>query len=203
MIAIADGDEWDDTGDPDQYGPMQTVLTSPSISVADATANSLTISFDSSWREEEPQIGWVSVSFDGGEESELLKLNSAGVGMPFKESNLNETIELGVNNPEGAKEMKVSFGYQAVNNWWWAIDNIQILTKDPGTGGKGSGININLNPDGQVSINWTPGSRLQSAPSVNGPWTDVVIDTGNDGQLTLDPQSHSFENSAVFFRTRD
>lgn len=199
VIAIADGDEWDDTGDPEQHGPMQTVLTSPSISIADATTSSLAISFDSSWRQEEPQIGWISVSFEGGEEIELLKLNSASGSLPFKESNLNETIELAVNNPEGAKEMKVSFGYQAVNDWWWAIDNLRVTSSvvpgggtppvlPPIPGGGGNGIrSFAVNGDGSVTIIFQ--GALTGAATVDGPYLPIpgaaspyVVNPGAGGE---------------------
>ena len=178
---------------------MQTVLTSPSISIADATTSSLAISFDSSWRQEEPQIGWINVSFEGGEEIELLKLNSASGSLPFKESNLNETIELAVNNPEGAKEMKVSFGYQAVNDWWWAIDNLRVTSSvvpgggtppvlPPIPGGGGNGIrSFAVNGDGSVTIIFQ--GALTGAATVDGPYLPIpgaaspyVVNPGAGGE---------------------
>ena len=43
---------------------------------------------------------------------------------------LNETIELELNNPEYARTAAITWNYSGYNNWWWAIDNIQVITKE-------------------------------------------------------------------------
>jgi len=36
---------------------------------------------------------------------------------------------LSIPNPSGTKSMIVTWNmFEAVNNWWWAIDNIKITT---------------------------------------------------------------------------
>jgi hypothetical protein len=42
----------------------------------------------------------------------------------------NESVEISVNNPSGANSMRLQWEmYDAVNNWWWAIDNIQVAAQ--------------------------------------------------------------------------
>lgn len=121
VVAVADGDEWDDSG---PGARMETVLTTPAIALNGAAANSVLLKFDSSWRTE-PQNGKVSVTFDGGDAVDLLLLDNA------TPDQLNETIVLEVGNPAGATAMAVTFTYEAGNNWWWAIDNIEVVSDQP------------------------------------------------------------------------
>jgi hypothetical protein len=121
VILVADGDEWDDSS---PGARMLTIITTPEISLAGAAANGVKLNFDSSWNTE-PQTGVVSVSFDGGPAIELLKYEEA------TPSKLDESVSIPVGNPAGATTMKVSFTYEAGNNWWWAIDNITVTAEDP------------------------------------------------------------------------
>ena len=81
------------------------------------------LKYDSSWRKE-PQHGAVTVSFDGGEEVTLLVLT------PDRATAYNETVELKLNNPAGAKGAVVKWDHQGYNNWWWAIDNVSIYEEE-------------------------------------------------------------------------
>jgi hypothetical protein len=51
------------------------------------------------------------------------------------------------------------------------IDDLKIVTT---SGAVGTTMNVALNADGSLNITWTGGGTLQSAPSVNGPWSDVT-----------------------------
>ncbi len=120
VVLVADGDEWDDSG---PGARMETVLTTPAISLASAQPNSIVVQFDSSWNAE-PQTGAVTVSFDGGEPEEILRYDDT------TPTRINETVFLPVSNPEGAQEMTLSFTYEAGNNWWWAIDNLKVTANE-------------------------------------------------------------------------
>jgi len=123
-VVIADGDEWDDQ--PRAAGTMNTLLTTKDIDVAGLTPNSVVLKFDSSWRPEAPQKGIIRVSFDGAAPVEILRW-TAEAGPTFHADSQNETVSLQINNPAGASKMKVTFGYiDAGNNWWWALDNIEV-----------------------------------------------------------------------------
>ena len=75
------------------------------------------------------------MSYDGGSEVEVLRWESDEASEYYKDDNsTNDTITVNLQNPAGAKSMVVKFGlFDAGNDWWWAIDNIQIT----GTGNVG------------------------------------------------------------------
>ena len=126
-IAVADPDEWDDIArDPGFY---ETYLKSPNISVSGLAADIVQLRFDSSWRPEDTQTAVVRVSFDGGADVEILRWTSVNGDSDFKADDTNETVVIPVNNPAGAVNMQVEFGmFDAGNDWWWALDNIEVFT---------------------------------------------------------------------------
>lgn len=139
-VAIADPDEYDDKNG--AAGPGYFVwLHTPPISVSNAGADSITIKFDSSWRPEDSQNARLYAAFDGDPEIDILTMRSQGIATEFIApndkidelfndlENVNETLELTIPNPKGAKEMVVTWEMtDATNDWWWAIDNIEIST---------------------------------------------------------------------------
>ena len=147
--AVSDPDEWDDwelNGDPDALSRWNGHLITPSIKIKGAAAESLILKLDSSWRPEDTQNGEITVSFDGGKEERILFFKSVGIDagahtlvtiptLKLKEEKINdgeqinETLEIPINNPAGAAEMIISFGViDAQNDWWWAIDNINLVS---------------------------------------------------------------------------
>ena len=68
------------------------------------------------------------MSFDGGPEVEVLLWSSDENDPNYKDDNsTNDMITVPLNNPSGAQSMVVTFGlFDAGNDWWWAIDNIEI-----------------------------------------------------------------------------
>ena len=121
VIAVADSDEFDDDG----YAGIQfdAALRTPSIDISGAEAGQVKLNYDSSWRNE-PQVGKVVVSFDGGSQSTILQMDGSSPDA------FDESVELSVNNPEGAKSMQVAWDYRGTNNWWWAIDNIEVSEEE-------------------------------------------------------------------------
>ncbi|MDB4683971.1 hypothetical protein OAE99_00900, partial [bacterium] len=119
VIAVADSDEFDDKAD----AKFNASLTTPIIDISGASNNTLKLRFDSSWRKE-PQTGSVAVTYNGGTPIILLNLDENSPDA------LNETIELELNNPADARAAVITWTYSGYNNWWWAIDNIQVLTKE-------------------------------------------------------------------------
>ncbi|MHC4322726.1 MAG: LamG domain-containing protein, partial [Planctomycetota bacterium] len=124
-IAVADSDEYDDASHP--AGSYDTYLTTPAIAISGFEAGTLQLKFDSSWRPEVIQTANVTVQYDGGEPEEVLRFESQQ-GANFKDDNsTNDTIIVDLDNPPGASSAILTFGYfNTDNNWWWAIDNIEI-----------------------------------------------------------------------------
>ncbi|MEM8947455.1 MAG: LamG domain-containing protein [Planctomycetota bacterium] len=126
-IAVADPDEWADAAfDPGFY---DTFLQTPSIAIGGAAANTVFLRFDSSWRPEDTQTATVTISFDGSPATELLRFSSVNGDADFKTDATNETILIPISNPGGASSVQFEFGMtDAGNDWWWAIDNIQVFS---------------------------------------------------------------------------
>jgi hypothetical protein len=176
VVAVADPDEYDDAGNPLSGTPAaySSVLSTPFIDLTGiAVGSTIYISFDSSFRGEDPasdegienQTGIVSVNFGlgfGGSQ-ELLRYASdpadpAYAGADVHADNeaanphINEEIMLSFVMPnlagEGLPEnASLSFTLQdAYNDWWWAIDNLKVGTSLASEGPEGD-----YNGDGTVN----------------------------------------------------
>ncbi len=165
--AVADPDEWDDSevnGDPDGKSAWNGHLITPSIKIKGAAADSLVLTFDSSWRPDDPQRGEITVSFDGGKEEQILLFESSGaqtlVTIPTLKKNeekvndleqVNETLEIPIENPADTAEIVISFGLlNARNDWWWAIDNIKLISTA-----------FDVKPGGKLTVKWAEIKVLQ------------------------------------------
>lgn len=147
--AVSDPDEWDDwdgNGDPDAISRWNGHLITPPIKIKGAAAKSLVLTLDSSWRPEDTQNAEITVRFDGGAEERILFFKSVGIDagahtlvtiptLDMDEEDIkdgeqiNETLEIPIDNPANATEMIISFGViDAQNDWWWAIDNIKLIS---------------------------------------------------------------------------
>lgn len=153
--AIADPDEWDDgPNDPSSLGQppgtynspglFNSLLTTPTISLAGVAPGRAFLRFDSSWRPEADddsnakflqgptgptnnQTAIVTVSYDGGPEIQVMKWDSRSGSPTFHADNPNESVLVELNNPAGAQNAKLTFKLlYAANDWWWAIDNIAV-----------------------------------------------------------------------------
>lgn len=155
IIAVADPDEWDDADA--GGGPYNTSLSTPPISIVEVlNANSIQLIYDSSWRPEDTQNAAVSVAFDGDEPVDILLMTSVGTTTRWEEpfagieemipdlEQANETVTLGIPNPDDAKTMVISWRmFDATNDWWWAIDNIRVVTDS-----------FAVAPDGKLATTW-------------------------------------------------
>ena len=165
--AVSDPDEWDDwevNGDPDGQSAWNGHLITPPIKIRGAAAESLVLTFDSSWRPDDPQRGEITVSFDGGKEEQILLFESSGaqtlVTIPTLRKNeekvndleqVNETLKIPIDNPADAAEMVISFGLlNARNDWWWAIDNIELISTA-----------FDVEPRGKLAVKWAEIKALQ------------------------------------------
>jgi len=154
---IADGDEFDDykggiLGSPHYNVYAKTGLID--LSMVEGTA--IDLKFDSSWRPEafddqdftNNQTAKIHVSYDNGTTWEnVLHWDSdagdAAFGIPpsqfFKPDATNETVVLNLNKPLTATGVMFEFSYTNANNdWWWAVDNIELsgetsVVPEPGT----------------------------------------------------------------------
>ena len=187
-VAIADSDEWDDIK-PHAAGNMATRMTTTAINITGEAANTLYLKFDSSWRPEEPQKATITASFDGGAPVEVLRWESAE-GKPFYHpDSVDETVNIPLLNPSGAKSLKLTFNYfDTLNNWFWAVDNLEVNSGPAVT--PGASISYTTDASGRLVITYT--GVLQSTTSLGGAFAPVL---GATSPFTVNPS----EGPAVNF----
>ncbi|MGD9637086.1 MAG: lysyl oxidase family protein, partial [Pirellulales bacterium] len=142
-VAVADPDEWDDKGNPINGSPFggyyNAFMTTPAISLSGASAGSVKLSFDSSWLPEccddgpsdtNNQTAAIRVSYNGGSTfTQVMRWESNTSSPSYKPGATNESVTVDLQNPAGASSVIVEFGMiNAGNDWWWAIDNLQVFT---------------------------------------------------------------------------
>ncbi|MBN2629644.1 MAG: hypothetical protein JXR75_03770 [Rhodobacteraceae bacterium] len=105
----------------------------PSLTGAQPIA--LQVTFDSSFRPYDSQTGEVMVSFDEGATfTSLLTLNAATSGGDSSLSRANEAVTLDVLAPADAASVQFAWRMSdSGNDWWWAIDNIEVTAVSSGT----------------------------------------------------------------------
>jgi hypothetical protein len=124
LVAVADGDEFDDlSNDP---GPLDTTLSTPAINISARARNLVVLSFDSSWRPEDPQFATVVAEYNTGEQVEVIRWESGNTQF-FKAAAENELVAIPLVVPAAATSVVIKFRYNGFNNWWWAIDNIRVF----------------------------------------------------------------------------
>ncbi|MEU6663768.1 phosphocholine-specific phospholipase C [Streptomyces sp. NPDC046821] len=130
IVAVADPDDWDDTGSPSSKGKFDSTLSSPEVAIP-ANTSKLYVAFDSHYRQEAPQKAMASAVFDTGEETRLLFYSSDATGNDnagHDAENTTVTRELQV--PANARTVTLKFRmYDAGNNWYWAIDHVRVNDK--------------------------------------------------------------------------
>lgn len=130
-IAIADNDEWDDVQRPSNA--FNSLFRTPSIDLTHVAANSVVLEFDSSFRPENiarpnNQTGIIEVSYDEGTTwSNLLTLDTTNTShiIDPPASNINERRVVAIDNLDTGT-MTLRFGLTGTNDYWWAIDNVEI-----------------------------------------------------------------------------
>ncbi|MHC4327632.1 MAG: LamG domain-containing protein, partial [Planctomycetota bacterium] len=133
-VAVADPDEWDDADRlpiPISADPYDTWLTTPAIDIFGLEAGTLKLKFDSSWRPEFDdnyhQTASITASFDGAGPVSVLLWESDSASDNFHPYATNETVIVDLDVPEGASSVVLEFGlFDAGNDWWWAIDNVEV-----------------------------------------------------------------------------
>ena len=211
VIAVADPDEFDDLGDPlFSGGPFyKTILRTPSINVAGVPSNhNVYVTFDSSWLgESNDEAGENMTSIVSIGATELLRWESDPLSPnyrvgavtgddanPITGENYNEHVVLTIPRSQIAgSTFNVSFTMQdALNDWWWALDNIAVYTgltppatevglkivvdRDSGTATmeNNSGLAV---PIRGYSIESVEGTLIESefTPLADGPGSDWVM----------------------------
>jgi len=208
-VAIADPDEWDDHA-PHALGYMTTYLQTPAINIAGLTVNSVFMKFDSSWRPEAQddcggaewppcpatnnQTAIITASFNGGAPVQVMKWDSIA-GPTFHPDSENEVVTILLNNPSGATNVVLKFGMvNAANDWWWALDNIQVsagpaITTQPASilrdAGAAASFSVVAVGSGTVTYQWQfnggSGSVYTNVPGATSAAYNFTAETNNAG----------------------
>ena len=172
IIAVADSDEWDDK--PHKTGNYNTFLRTSEIQVDGIKQRNLVLNFDSAWQPEGLQSANIELVYDGGKRIEVMRWDSAQGSAGYKGLSPNEAVAIPINVPESANTMQLVFGYfNAMNNWYWAIDNITLSSAE--------GIIYRENFDGlNLRHSIDEGSEFDVSFSPDG---RKILTTQNDAQI--------------------
>ncbi|MEV7415412.1 phosphocholine-specific phospholipase C [Streptomyces sp. NPDC089919] len=132
IVAVADPDDWDDTGAPSGRGSFDSTLVTPAVSIPAGTP-ALHLAFDSHYRQESPQEAEVTVTFDTGATSRVVTYSSAASGNTNGgRDQQNRLVTCSFPVPSDATSVKIGFRiHHAGNNWFWALDNVRLGTTPP------------------------------------------------------------------------
>ncbi|GAA1260876.1 hypothetical protein GCM10009665_58440 [Kitasatospora nipponensis] len=134
IVAVADPDDWDDTGAPSGRGRFDSTLVSPAVAIPAGVAT-LHLGFDSHYRQEAPQKASVTAVFDNGTETRLLAYSSDASGNDNAGKDVeNAFVAKQFAVPAGATSVTLKFRmFDAGNNWYWAVDHVRLDSR-PVTG---------------------------------------------------------------------
>jgi len=143
-VLVVDPDAYDDGTNIDT-AQFNASVTTPPIDLSTIVAGTAAIGVDSFFRNEVTSDLTLDVSFDGGANySNLVTYESDNLpdGAVF-----DEHLAFGVNNPAaGSLVFRFSL-LRGSNDWWWAIDNVEItgqLIPEPSTIALGGGALVGL-----------------------------------------------------------
>lgn len=126
-VLVADPDEWHDA--PKGPGNFTSAVSTPAIDLRDAKAGTARLVANSSWAAEGTQRARLTAAFDGGAPITIFVWESSA-GDNFKPTNADELLDIPLNNPAGAESMVLTFHLEdAGNNWYWALDNIRVISE--------------------------------------------------------------------------
>ncbi|BBO32935.1 hypothetical protein PLANPX_2547 [Lacipirellula parvula] len=205
-IAVADSDEWDDFGTgtldslPAADRDYDSTLKISAIPLQGVAANTAKLFFHSSWRPEDNQKASLTVKYNdpGATVIELFKWASVESDPNFKPDAVNEAVSINMLNPAGATTASLEFRlWDADNNWWWAIDNLNMftgaspaqdgalrLTIDRGTGQ----VSIANNTNGVVNLR---GYSIQSSKGTLDEVAATFLGDANPNWTIFDSPEHS------------
>ncbi|MGW5355811.1 phosphocholine-specific phospholipase C [Streptomyces sp. NPDC004031] len=129
VVAVADPDDWDDTGSPSAKGRFDSSLVSPAVALP-AGATRLYVSFDSHYRQEAPQEAELTAAFDDGTTVRLLHYAAAATGTDNLGQDAENTyVARDTAIPSAARSVTLTWRvFNAGNNWYWALDHLRADT---------------------------------------------------------------------------
>jgi hypothetical protein len=171
-VLVADTDAYDDGTDVDPNS-FSSIVTTPPIDLRFVASNSVTIEFDSFFRNEPPQQARLDVTFDGGTTFySILRYDS---GVIANGTIIDERPIIALDNPVSGLMFFRFFIFGAGDNGWWAVDDVVI--NGTVTGGPAPLKVTNKNDSGAGSL------RQAISDATNG--DTIVFDPTLTGAITL------------------
>lgn len=194
---IADPDEWDDAAH--TQGLFNAFISTPAIDLTGVAANSLVLTFDSSWRPEgfddglpnfpvdaegnriNNQTAKIRTTYGTGGTNVVLHWDSKSDGEFFKADGefINESVVLPLGNAAGAGPLKLTISMEeAANDWWWAVDNITVGVPPLVTGlaANGVGFTVRIAEALGKSVNQAAGVTVELDGATVSPVTVTTPD---------------------------
>ncbi|AWS43465.1 metallophosphoesterase [Streptosporangium sp. 'caverna'] len=111
----------------DAANPVTTTMTSPGVPVSGQ--RELELVFSSHYRQAHKAVGRVTVSFDGGAETEILRYSAARISANGGGDVISGQEVLKVEVPNRAKTAVFRFGYTSNRpQLFWAVDEVVVRT---------------------------------------------------------------------------
>ncbi|MEV4630731.1 metallophosphoesterase [Micromonospora sp. NPDC049523] len=111
----------------DGANPVSTTLTSPVVPVGGQ--RQLELVFSSHYRQAHKAVGRVTVSFDGGPESEILRYSAARISANGGQDVISGQEVVPVKVPAKASTAVFRFGYASNQpRLYWAVDDVLVRT---------------------------------------------------------------------------
>ncbi len=122
-VLLVDPDAYDDGTNIDEK-LFNASITTPAIDLSNIAPNTISLSVDSFFRNEEPSDLYIDVSLDGGASySNLWTIESDNLG---DGAVFDEHLVFAVNNPQSGSLIFQFSLLEGSNDWWWAIDNVTV-----------------------------------------------------------------------------
>ncbi|WP_192497174.1 metallophosphoesterase [Gulosibacter chungangensis] len=106
-------------------GDFESTLTSAAVDVEGL--NQVRLTFDSHYRGTDGQSGVVEASFDGGETTEILRLDSESVENDYDALQMNGNQSLVLDVPTDAESVEFSWTFIGdADGYYWGIDSVAV-----------------------------------------------------------------------------
>ena len=208
------------TVSPTELGRFDSTLRISNIDLQSILPNTARLTFFSSWRDEfdddssspdpngrtsgQPgyipnnQTGTITVTYNdpGNTVIDVLKWDSDPDSPTFKDDATNEFVNLPLLNPAGATSATVEFRLSnAANDWWWAIDDINMFDGNSPTLDGALRMVIDRDTQNVKIVNNTGSTvdlRAYSIESANGALDESIANFLANG--SADPNAGNFCN---------
>ncbi|MDQ7904455.1 metallophosphoesterase [Phytohabitans sp. ZYX-F-186] len=181
--------------------PVNSTLVSPAVPLNSRKAIELV--FSSHYRQAHKAVGRVTVAFDGGAETEILRYSAARTSANGGEDVISGQEVIRVKVPSGARTAVFRFGYSSNRpQMYWAVDDVLIRTPLPALSSNAKPVMLQVLSDIQVEgLPYTDGALdllRREAPGAKALLFDGDIISG-PREATQEQQVHEYAQVSAAF----